>query len=361
MKRTLIAISAGLLAIGAQAQTSQKMTAGKASEYGLVYTLPKTAVDICIEAQIDEEHPGEFHNYARRHLGIENAITADSHRISVRSVMIIPRGIPDPDKRYHAQFKAGSTPYMILNDEGVPLSVNTEDVFEITYPALPEEMLKAPSPLETPEARQAVTAEMARSSSTSKRAELAAQRIFELRETRSDIISGQADNPPADGKAMQLVLDNLSAQEAALTAMFAGTHSTCTNVAKITIVPDSNGMAETVVARLSAVDGIIDADNLAGAPVTATVTILEKGELPVLEATGEPKTFPKGGVAYNIPGRALVTVYYAGEKIGEEEIALPQAGTVFGIDPKLFTDRKAPSKVLFDPTTGSIVELGPAE
>ena len=79
MKRTLIAISAGLLAIGAQAQTSQKMTAGKASEYGLVYTLPKTAVDICIEAQIDEEHPGEFHNYARRHLGIENAITADSH------------------------------------------------------------------------------------------------------------------------------------------------------------------------------------------------------------------------------------------------------------------------------------------
>lgn len=56
-----------------------------------------------------------------------------------------------------------------------------------------------------------------------------------------------------------------------------------------------------------------------------------------------------------------MTVYYAGEKIGEEEIALPQAGSVFGIDPKLFTDRKAPSKVLFDPTAGSIVELGPAE
>jgi len=341
------------------AQTSQKLTAGKANEYGLVYSLPVTVLDIYLETEISEEHPGEFHNYARRYLGIGDAVTANSRSARLKSVTIIPRGVADPDNRWLAQFKAGSTPYMILTTENIPQSVNTEDIIEITSPAIPAPKATEPTPLETPAAAQAITAEMARSSSTFKRAELAAQRIFELRETRSDIISGQTDNPPADGQAMQLVLDNLSAQEAALTAMFAGTQSSRTEVERISIRPDSTGMSETVVARISAVDGIIDADNLAGAPVTVTVKILEQGVLPVTE-TGATKTFPKGGLAYNIPGRALVTVSYQGDKIAEEEIALAQAGVVFGLNPKLFTDKKTPSKALFDPTTGALVEIGPA-
>lgn len=81
--------------------------------------------------------------------------------------------------------------------------------------------------------------------------------------------------------------------------------------------------------------------------------------MPVME-NGMAKTFPKGGVAYNIPGRAVVRVRYAGKTVAEKEISLTQAGSVFGIDPKLFTDKKEPSKVLFDPVTGGIVEIGPA-
>lgn len=360
MKRTTILLAAAaLLCLPATAQTTQKLTAGKANEYGLIYTLPATALDIYLEAEITEEHPGEFHNYARRHLGINDAVTADKRRASLKSVTIVPRGIPDPDNRWLAQFKAGATPYMLLSSDNLPLSVNTEDILDIPAPVIPSPVAASPTPLETQAAAQAVTAEMARSSSTSKRAELAAQRIFELRETRSDILSGQADNPPADGQAMQLVLDNLSAQEAALTAMFTGTHTSRTEVQRVSVVPDSAGLAETVVARLSAVDGIIDSDNLAGAPVSVTVKILEQGVLPVME-NGITKTFPKGGLAYNIPGRALVTVNYGGKKIAEKEISLAQAGVVFGLDPKLFSDKKSPSKALFDPTTGALVELGPA-
>ena len=355
----MLIAAATLLALPCSAQTSQKLTAGKANEYGLVYTLPATALDIYLEAEISEEHPGEFHNYARRHLGIGDAVTADCRKAELKSVTIIPRGVSNPDSRWLAQFKAGSTPYMLLTADNLPLSVNTEDVIDVQAPAIPAPKDAAPTPQETPAAAQAVTAEMARSSSTSKRAELAAQRIFELRETRSDILSGQADNPPADGQAMQLVLDNLSAQEAALTAMFAGTRSTRTEVERICICPDSTGLAETVLARISAVDGIVDSENLAGAPVTVAVKIIEQGVLPVTE-TGATKTFPKGGLAYNIPGRALVTVSYGGNKIAEEEVALAQAGVVFGLDPKLFTDKKAPSKALFDPTTGALVEIGPA-
>ena len=54
---------------------------------------------------------------------------------------------------------------------------------------------------------------------------------------------------------------------------------------------------------------------------------------------------------------AKANVYnMAGQQVGEIELS----EAVFGLDPKLFADKKAPSKALFDPTTGALVEFGPA-
>ncbi|MDE6277726.1 MAG: DUF4831 family protein [Muribaculaceae bacterium] len=362
MKKNLLPLLALLMCTFGPvlAQTSQKITAGKATEYGLIYSLPVTALDITIEAELSSETPGEFSNYARRHLGDDTAIRKASRSARLKSITITPRGIADPENRWVAQFKAGSTPFMILSPEGIPLAINTEEASMPQAPTLPEAKAAAPSPLETEAARQAVTQEMARSSSVSKRAELAAQRIFELREMRSDILSGQSDNTPPDGKAMQLVLDNIAAQEAALTAMFLGTRSTRTDVRTIELVPDSAEIDSRVIARISAIDGIVDADNLAGAPVRLSLQILEPATLPANDK-GEPKRFPKGGVAYTIPGTALVSVDYEGSEAASKEVSLAQLGVTFGLDPALFTDKKAPSMVRFDPTTGAILIIGPAE
>lgn len=345
-------------ALAAPAQTSQKITAGKANGYGLVYSLPATALDVYIEAEISESHPGEFYNYARRLLGISDAITSDSYSAKVASVTIVPRGVPDQSKCYVAQFKAGQPAFITLTDNDIPLSINTDVDKRDEAPAIPVAKPAPVSPLDTEAARHAVTADMARSASISKKAELAAQRIFELRETRSDILSGQADNPPADGEAMKLVLDNLSAQEAALTAMFAGTTSTRTDVKKYTLLPDSTDITGRVLARLSAVDGLVDADNLAGNPIYIDVKVMEQGVLPVNEK-GEVKSFPKGGVAYNIPGTAAVVITCDGRQISSTQLPLAQLGIVFGLDPALFTDKKQPYQVIFDPTTGAIIDLAP--
>ena len=59
--RTLL-ISACLLATGAaNAQTTQKFSATKANDYGLVYSLPVTVLDITIEAEQVVKEPGEFY------------------------------------------------------------------------------------------------------------------------------------------------------------------------------------------------------------------------------------------------------------------------------------------------------------
>ena len=358
--RFLLAAALTLTATALPAQTTQRFTASKATEYGLVYSLPLTAVDITIETEHTCRVPGEFHNYARRHLAIGNAITAESTTATVKSVTIATRGIGNPDSRWLVQFKAGATPFMILSGESTPLAINTDNVAETDTPQLPVAQPRRPTILESDAARQAMTEDMIRSSSVSKRAELAAQRIFELRDVRSDLLSGQADNPPADGQAMQLVLQNLADQEEALTAMFAGTTSVWTDVKTITIVPDSLETSDEVLSRVSPFDGIIGADNLAGAPIRVSVEIIERGELPVNDK-GEVKKFPKGGVAYTIAGTARISVSYEGRVIGSADVALAQLGCTFGLDPSLFTDKKAPSQLLFDPATGGILLLGPAE
>ncbi len=356
----IIALTATVaLPLSIGAQNTQRLTASKANEYGLIYSLPRTVLDITIEAEHIERQPGEFHNYAKLKLGEDNAITKSSRKVDIKSVVISERGIADNENRWLVQFKAGSTPYMILDSNGCPLTVNTEEVAAIEEPTLPEAVAPAPTPLETPAAAQAITQEMTLSSSLSRRADLAAQRIFELRENRSDLISGQADNTPPDGKSLQLALDNLSAQEAALTAMFVGTERKYTTVSAIRFEPDSESINSEIFARLSPIDGVVDANDLSGAPIYISVDIIDQGSLPVNEK-GETKEFPKGGLAYNIPGRALVSLEYEGQRIASKEVNLAQLGVTFGLDPKLFTDKKQPSKLQLNPTTGAIILLGPA-
>ncbi len=177
---------------------------------------------------------------------------------------------------------------------------------------------------------------------------------------RSDLLSGQLDNPPADGQAMQLMLDNIANQEAALTAMFSGTTSSWTEVKTITLRPDTTDIDDMVIARISPVDGIIDADNLAGAPLSLSLTVTERGTLPVTDRS-EEKRFPKGGVAYTIPGTAHLSISFEGREIVSTDVTLAQLGVTFGIDPALFTDKKAPARLIFDPATGAIRLFGPAE
>ena len=54
-----------MMPTASMAQTTQKLTANKANEYGLIYSLPQTVLDITIEAERTVKRPGEFYKYAK--------------------------------------------------------------------------------------------------------------------------------------------------------------------------------------------------------------------------------------------------------------------------------------------------------
>ncbi|MCH5220071.1 MAG: DUF4831 family protein [Muribaculaceae bacterium] len=340
------------------AQSTQKFTADKTNEYALVYSLPMTVVDITVETEHTIKQPGEFFNYATRHLGLsdKNVIRQPEHLVVVKSVTITPRGTADPDNRWQVQFKNGSGVTMSLMEDGVPLAINTDADAPVS-PQLPKAVPAQPTPLESPAAREAVTEEMTLSTTIGRKAQAAANRIFELRERRNDIFSGDAEAMPPDGRATELVLAGLSAQEAALTAMFTGTVKTFTEVSTITFTPRKEDESKVLLARVSPIEGVVAKDDLSGIPLYLSYEILTRGKLPENEK-GEAKKFPKGGVAYSIPGSARISLHFNGNIIGSADVDIAQLGVVFGIDPALFTDKKAPAFVEFSPVTGAIVKLG---
>ena len=352
---TAILASACLLS---QAQTTQRLTADKTNEYALVYSLPMTVVDITIETEHTVRKPGEFHNYATRHLGLSDdaVVRKPEHTVTIKSVTITPRGTADPENRWQVQFKNGSVPTMILMEDGVPLAIN-EDVDAPDAPTLPVAVAAAPTALEGAAAREAVTEAMTRSTTLGKKAEAAATRIFELRERRNDIFSGDAETMPPDGKATELILKGLSEQEAALTAMFTGTVQTYTEVTTVTYTPGREEEGKVLLARISPMEGVVAKDDLSGIPLYLSYQVLTRGKLPVNDK-GEVKKFPKGGVAYIIPGSARICLSFKSDTIGQADIDVAQLGAVFGIDPGMFTDKKAPAYAEFSPVTGAIVRLG---
>ena len=48
---SIVLLAAAAIGLPAAAQTTQKLTATKANEYGLIYSLPVTELDITIEAE----------------------------------------------------------------------------------------------------------------------------------------------------------------------------------------------------------------------------------------------------------------------------------------------------------------------
>lgn len=351
MKRIATIALALIISAGAFAQRVTPLTASKANDFGLVYSLPYTVFDITIEAEITERQPGEFSNYSTLYLNADNAVKAPEYSATVKSVTVIPRGVPNENSRWLAEFKGSGITYMMLDEAGVPLSINTENIEFPRVPELPKAIPASPTPLEMEAATQAITQEMMASTSTNKRAQLAAQRIFELRDIRNDLISGDVDNRPPDGKSLQLMLDNLSAQEAALTAMFIGTEKKRTEVRTVTYTPKEG--ATEIIARVSPVSGIVGVDDLSGIPVMLKLDVLSTGKLPADE-NGNPKKTPKDGVAYNIPGTVQLTLSFGERQIHSAQYETAQFGTTAFLEAKLFSDKKNPTIVTFYPTTGGI-------
>lgn len=339
--------------MSAMAQQTKLLTAEKHNEYGLVYTLPVTALDIEVTAIREIRKAGPYYQYAKKYVGTDKVIKEDEEVWTIESVRVRPYGIPNPDTRYLMQLKPGSTTYIGVDSDGMLLSINTVPetvVYEKTESGKVEGEKIADN-----EYLQYVDEDFIASQSSAKQAQMLAENLMEIRESKISLTRGTADTMPTDGRQLELMLNSLAHQEASLTAAFLGNVTRETVVRNFTFVPADNG--RSVVFRLSDFDGFVAADDYSGDPFYIDIEVTEEGALPV-DAKGEEKKVPKDAVAYCVPGAAQVTLTYQGKKLFSGEFDMAQFGFVFGLNPAVFSDRKEPSYAVFDPATGALKEIG---
>lgn len=146
------------------------------------------------------------------------------------------------------------------------------------------------------------------------------------------------------------MLDNLNQQEHAMTEMFSGRIKKEAKTFTIRLTPRE--MKNEVAFRFSKKLGVVAQNNLAGEPYYISVTDLKTPDLPTAEE-GKKKV---EGVAYNLPGKAQVTLVHNNKKLFDDQLSITQFGTVEYLAPVLF-NKNSTIKVLFDTATGGLIKV----
>ncbi len=344
-----------LATTGAYGQKTTRVNAIKANDYGIVYSLPKTSFEITFLIKKTTHVRGDFYQYAQRYLGIENPITENKTVFSIQNLSVANKGIADKENSFMVEFRSNTVqPYLMLREDGVIASVNAEPQFAR------DAKMEHPQTTQTvPNPRRYLSQETLMAGSTAKQAELVARQIFDLRQSRQDILTGEAENMPPDGNAYKVVMDEISKQEKALTELFAGGEQTEYFEHTITVIPDSENINRRVVARFSEKLGLVDANNLAGEPIYLSLT----NKTPKTEEQLSERDLQRmenkltEGLVYNIPGKANLSIEFKNQTVKNMETDVVQFGTKDVLVKKMFDNMKQPIQVIFYPELGAIKQI----
>lgn len=337
-----------------QAQQTVRMNAIKANNYGVIYSLPKTSVVITFKIKKTVLQRGEFYQYSQRYLNIDPILESNT-QYQLEEVWVENVGVADPNNSYMVIFNPKSVaPFIELTQDGLIAAINTDsEIKERATHSLP------PADAAPLNARRYLSEEVLLAGSIGKQAEVVSRQIFDLRRSKNDILIGEADNMPPDGEAYKIVMSQIDSQEKALSEMFTGSSQSEYFTKQVTITPENKDIDKLIVGRFSAKLGLVDVDNLAGAPIYLSL----KSKAPMQEVFLNDKdkaNFEKKlseGIVYNIPAKAQLSIEYNNKVIYNQETDVAQYGTKDVLTKKMLDNKKQPIKVTFFPNLGAIKQI----
>ncbi len=343
MKKILTAVIAAL---------SMAANAAAADNGGsLGYFLPKTAIRMSVLVEKTHTTKGQLAEYSELYFKKPGAV-AEQTAYRIVGVRFASVGVADTARHFEVAIDKKHSVFSVdCNSNGVLRAINTK------APRKAETLPFKPSPAVTPpNPRDFMSQDILAAANLPKMAQLVAQEIYDIRDSRNQLSRGEADFMPKDGEQLRLMYANLDRQEAALMQLFNGTVTTDTTETIITIVPQ-RGEERTVAFRFSKRFGLSAADDFSGEPVYLNVK--DDGILTDMPdgadiAKKEKDTFQLGVC---LPGRIrLALTDHSGNIMAQYETDAAQYGKVVMLNGGLF-GRKFTSQLLMDDTTGSVKEL----
>jgi hypothetical protein len=330
----------------AQQQTTQ-MKPGKTAE-GIIYYLPKTAIELNLLIEKKTYTPGMFAKYGEKYLRLRGIKQKEEVTYSIVDYGLTQIGIIDTTKCFFVKTKGGKceTAEIHLTDDGVLQSINADPI--AVKPHIP---FKPAPPIKEPNPRLYLNAEVLSAGSTAKMAELTVEQIFELQERRQALITGEAEDIPQDEQQLQLMIDEIDKQREILLTLFTGTTHRDTIEQAVVVCPEKEVERE-VVFRLSKKIGLVDKDDLSGVPYYMTIEKMQRTPLQKSDVDEKKK---EEGFYVNVPGRIKMTLLRDNHILGSFNLYAAQFGFVELSSGPLF--KRYVTHMTLNPITGSVDKI----
>ncbi len=336
----LAALTLSLMLIPAAGQT---VRADYDPEGTVSYALPLTSLGFDVEAVQEKFYAGPYARFAQKYLGIE-ARQQDEMTFQLSGVKITPSIEADQSNRYLATVsgKTGSSSaFLQLTAQGLIAiqdgSFGQESVWRFPVRTSGDFSDKGVGSNLTAEAttlyqgvkkesaynQVAVQQNMVVEKSLEKKAQEAAEMIFNLRKTRVQIITGDTD-ANYSGEAMASALAEITRLEKEYMTLFTGYSEYQTQTKHFDVVPVNDERAKVqVVFRLSDEEGLLPADNLSGKPYFVDITPEE-----IAGNAGARPCKTAGSLAYRIPAICTVKLSDGSDILLQSRLPIYQ----FGVD-----------------------------
>ncbi len=324
---------------------------------GTKYYLPKTEMRFQILVEKTTYTPGEYAAYSERFLK-KTESEQPSTSYNIVGLKMYTTAIPDTAKCYIVPVDKKHSIFNVeLDRNGVLLAINTKGKEAAkTASFTPAPKVALPNP------RDYMSEDILAAGSKAKMAELTAREIYDIRSSRNELTRGEAEYMPKDGEQLEIMLANLNRQESILLQMFQGTVEKDTVEHEVVFCPKGNADGESnegeseVLFRFSKKLGLVDADDLAGAPYRLTIEDLKT--IPELHTAvdGEKKAKNPTGITVNMPGKVKATVTAGNNPVKSFEFYAAQYGRLELLSDNLF-GKKMISKLRLNPITGYVETL----
>lgn len=335
----LIALFCSLTA-GAQTQPTQ----------GTTYYLPKTGLRFSLLIEKTTYKPGDLAVYSEKYFK-KRVATEPSTTYRIVGQSLSTYGLPDTTKQYTLTFdRKRSVLNAALDENNVLKAVNDKPrTYEKPAPFVAAPKRKAPS------AQEYLTEDILSAGSRAKMAQLLAQEIYDIRDSRNLLTRGEAEFMPKDGAQLQIMLQQLTNQEQALSSMFTGTTEVDTVEQEVLFVPEKE-VQKQLLFRFSKKLGMVDNDDLAGTPYYISVTD-EHIIQPLKEAIPQEKKSKEDiGLNVNIPGQIRVQLIHDGRTEGNYHVLAAQFGRLEALSAELF-GKKMLTMIVLNPINGSVESI----
>jgi len=320
---------------------------------GVVYTLPRTVVEVELFVTKTQQVPGPLAMYAKDYLGLPDVFTKASVAYSLDGVEIMVLTEPDPDRVYLIEKEEKSTGeiWMAFEKSGQPVKI--ERFFKETKPSgfdawgetifLPPYSDQLFSRYSETSKREAIDTIVRKVSvdtliieqtifkrsmvgfTDKEKAEEAVGKINQIEQDKYNLLVGYHETAYS-GDALKFMYNKLEEEQLEYRKLFTGVVIKERYTVKFYVTPNPALEGQTYyLTGFSKINGVVDTDN----QNSVSLSFFRGRSAPGIREAGPAPLIT--GLVYRLPEKAEAAVTYRGVKIGSKMLEILQFGPIYSL------------------------------